>query len=70
MHAEVRKYHQKKMYAKRMRLKEVEKNPKVDPFSLEPECSKSFGLPDNSMMIDPDKSLLQHSSEMDNIAKL
>ena len=49
---------QNKLLAKRMRLKSTEINPNYQNFEIEPESSKAFGFPDNTLIQDPDASIL------------
>ena len=50
----VREYLEKKIPTARMRLKRIEQNPNYEDLELGPECSKAYGFPDNSMIVDPD----------------
>ena len=50
MNDDVRKSLEKKLLAKRARLRATEVNPNYADFELEPELSKAFGFPDNTLV--------------------
>ena len=50
MNAQVRATLEKKLLAKRLRLKATEVNPNYTDFDLEPDSSKGFGFPDNTLI--------------------
>ena len=54
----VREYLEKKISTARLRLKRIEPNPNYQDLELGPECSKAYGFPDNSMIVDPDSAIL------------
>ena len=58
MNPKVRATLEKKLLAKRLRMRSAEINPNYQDFELEPDHSKAFGFPDNSMVIDPEASIL------------
>jgi len=58
MNLAVREYLEKKLSLTRLRQQRIERNPNYDDLELGPECSKAFGFPDNSMMVDPDSAIL------------
>ena len=58
MNSKVRATLEKKLLAKRLRMRAAEINPNYQDFELEPDHSKAFGFPDNSMVIDPEASIL------------
>ena len=51
-------YLEKKLGSERFRLKRIIPNQNYDELELGPECSKAFGFPDNSMIVDPDSAIL------------
>ena len=58
MNVAVREYLENKLITARIRQKRIEANPNYDDLELGPECSKAFGFPDNSMIVDPDSAIL------------
>ena len=58
MNASVREYLEKKLITSKIRQKRIEANPNYEDLELGPECSKAFGFPDNSMIVDPDAAIL------------
>lgn len=62
----VRQYLESKMSRARFRLKRIEQNPNYEDLELGPECSKAFGFPDNSMVVDPDSAILNLPPNLSN----
>ena len=62
MKPSVMQYLEKKLGSERFRLKRIIPNQNYDELELGPECSKAFGFPDNSMIVDPDSAILNLNS--------
>ena len=58
MNFAVREYLENKLSQSRLRLRRIDPNPNYEDLELGPECSKAFGFPDNSMIVDPDAAVL------------
>lgn len=58
MNLAVRETLEKKLSKRRLRLQRIKQNPNYQDLELGPECSKAFGFPDNSLMVDPDSAIL------------
>lgn len=58
MNLATREHLEKKLSTARFRKKRIIPNPNYDDLELGQECSKAFGFPDNSMLHDPDSSIL------------